>query len=531
MAMTSIRIKPFVLLLVLLAAFPFFPGSAAGQDDGSGLPVGPDWYRWGDDPRPLVEADAPSSEAEDGVNPQAPQEGGEASQNQQEGGADSQGAQEGGETPQDSQESGADSSGAQERVETPQDSQEGGEAPPEPTTQAAKKPTLEPDESDDSNTPVSDSLLFLLKAVGAGFCGKYGLSVQACCFACPAFAFLVLYIRSLRKDRNFEGQLDGAQTREQRKIEKKRQKKRRKRTLKDLKRKPGKKMEILIGGREYVFRWCPACEPQAGDKRAASQRDLEDRRANATPGFWLLETVVTQQMWRDVTGQFFSPYPAKPRSDARQFVSQGKAPVYYVTWDGCMEFVKSLNDLKDAELFEQNAVLKDMEFRLPWEGEWEYACLTDCTEGSFGLPYRRGPNGAGYAPVTNFRKPNAWGLLNILGIVWEWVCGLFIATATKYQKPNAWGLRNMLGNVWEWVNDAGDEYSLGFRAPPTATVQAYPTIHRATNRLARGGSWREESVGIDPLIRREQRNTDSYDDLGFRVALSWREDSPYSRTN
>ena len=50
MTMTSIRIKPFVLLLVLLAAFPFFPGSAAGQDDGSGLPYGSDWYRWGDDP-------------------------------------------------------------------------------------------------------------------------------------------------------------------------------------------------------------------------------------------------------------------------------------------------------------------------------------------------------------------------------------------------------------------------------------------------------------------------------------------------
>ena len=501
MAMTSTQINPFVLLLVLLAAFPFFPGSAAGQDDGSGLPVGPDWYRWGDAPRPLVEADAPSSEAEDGENPQARQEGGEASQNQQEGGADSQGAQEGGETPQDSQESGADSSGAQERVETPQASQEGGEAPPEPTTQAAKKPTLEPDESDDSNTPVSDSLLFLLKAVGAGFCGKYGLSVQACCFACPAFAFLVLYIRSLRKDRNFEGQLDGAQTRKQRKIEKKRQKKRRKRTLKDLKRKPGKKMKLYIGGHKYVFRWCPACEPRAGDKEAASQRDLEDRRANATPGFWLLETVVTQQMWRDVTGRDFSPYPARPQSYARQFVAKGKAPVYYVTWDGCMEFVKSLNDLKDAELYKQNAVFKDMEFRLPWEGEWEYACLTNDAEGSFGLPYRRGPNDAGNAPVTKFRKSNAWKL------------------------------RNMLGNVWEWVNDVGDEYSLGFREATNSQFYLYSTAYSATNRLARGGSWREESVGIDPLIRREQRNTDSCDDLGFRVALSWKEDPPYSRTN
>lgn len=508
MAMTSIRIKPFVLLLVLLAAFPFFSGSAAGQDDGSGLPVGPDWYRWGDDPRPLVEADAPSSEAVDGVNPQARQEGGEASQNQQEGGADSQGAQEGGETPQDSQESGADSSGAQERVETPQDPQEsgetpqeGGEAPPEPTTQAAKKPTLEPDESDGPETPVSDSLLFLLKAVGAGFCGKYGLSVQACCFACPAFAFLVLYIRSLRKDRNFEGQFDGAQTREQRKIEKKRQKKRRKRTLKDLKRKPGKKMKLYIGGHKYVFRWCPACDQRAGDKRAASQRDLEDRKANATPGFWLLETVVTQQMWRDVTGRDFSPYPARRQSYARQFVAKDSSPVYYVTWDACMEFVKSLNDLKDAELYKQNAVFKDMEFRLPWEGEWEYACLTNNAAGSFGLPYRRGPNDAGNAPMTKFRKSNAWKL------------------------------RNMLGNVWEWVNDAGDEYSLGFREATNAAFYPYPTAYRATNRLARGGSWREESVGIDPLIRREQINTDSCDDLGFRVALSWKEDSPYSRTN
>lgn len=475
MAMTSIRIKPFVLLLVLLAAFPFFPGSAAGQDDGSGLPVGPDWYRWGDDPRPLVEADAPYSEAEDGETPQDPQE-------------DSDTPKKGGETTQDPQESG----------ETPQ---EGGEAPPEPTTQAAKKPTLEPDESDDSNTPVSDSLLFLLKVVGAGFCGKYGLSVQACCFSCPAFAFLVLYIRSLRKDRNFEGQFDGAQTREQRKIEKKRQKKRRKRTLKDLKRKPGKKMKLYIGGHKYVFRWCPACDPRAGDKRAASQRDLEDRRANATPGFWLLETVVTQQMWRDVTGRDFSPYPVRPQSYARQFVAKGKAPVYYVTWDGCMEFVKSLNDLKDAELYTQNAVLKDMEFRLPWEGEWEYACLTNDAEGSFGLPYRRGPNDAGNAPVTKFRKSNAWKL------------------------------RNMLGNVWEWVNDAGDEYSLGFREATSAAFYSYPTAYSATNRLARGGGWREESVGIDPLIRREQINTDSCDDLGFRLALSWKEDPPYSRSN
>lgn len=482
MAMTSIRIKPFVLLLVLLAAFPFFPGSAAGQDNGSGLPVGPDWYRWGDDPRPLVEADAPSSEAEDGETPQDPQE-------------DSDTPKKGGETTQDPQESGKT---PQEGGEAPQES---GEAPPEPTTQAAKKPTLEPDESDDSNTPVSDSLLFLLKAVGAGFCGKYGLSVQACCFACPAFAFLVLYIRSLRKDRNFEGQLDGAQTREQRKIEKKRQKKRRKRTLKDLKRKPGKKMKLYIGGHKYVFRWCPACDPRAGDKRAASQRDLEDRRANATPGFWLLETVVTQQMWRDVTGRDFSPYPARPQSYARQFVAKGKAPVYYVTWDGCMEFVKSLNDLKDAELYKQNAVFKDMEFRLPWEGEWEYACLTNDAEGSFGLPYRRGPNDAGNAPVTKFRKSNAWKL------------------------------RNMLGNVWEWVNDVGDEYSLGFREATNSQFYLYSTAYSATNRLARGGSWREESVGIDPLIRREQRNTDSCDDLGFRVALSWKEDPPYSRTN
>ncbi|MBQ4202105.1 MAG: SUMF1/EgtB/PvdO family nonheme iron enzyme, partial [Thermoguttaceae bacterium] len=369
------------------------------------------------------------------------------------------------------------------------------------TTHTVEKPTLDPDESDGSKTSVLDSLLFLLKAVGAGFCGEYGLSVQACCFACPAFAFLVLYIRSLRKDRNFEGQLDGAQTREQRKIEKKRQKKRRKRILKDLKRKPGKKMKLYIGGHKYVFRWCPACEPQAGDKRAASQRDLEERKANATPGFWLLETVVTQRMWRDVTGQDFSPYPARRQSYARQFVAKDSSPVYYVTWDACMEFVKSLNDLKDAELYTQNAVLKDMEFRLPWEGEWEYACLTNDAEGSFGLPYRRGPNDAGNAPVTKFRRSNAWKL------------------------------RNMLGNVWEWVNDAGDEYSLGFRDATSAAFYSYPTAYSATNRLARGGSWREESVGIDPLIRREQINTDSCDDLGFRVALSWKEDPPYSGSN
>lgn len=66
--------------------------------------------------------------------------------------------------------------------------------------------------------------------------------------------------------------------------------------------------------------------------------------------------------------------------------------------------------------------------------------------------------------------------------------------------PNAWGLHDMLGNVWEWCWDLYDEEVYG----------AY--------RIFRGGGWAESERGCGASVRRRSHPTFAIDDLGFRLA-------------
>jgi hypothetical protein len=70
------------------------------------------------------------------------------------------------------------------------------------------------------------------------------------------------------------------------------------------------------------------------------------------------------------------------------------------------------------------------------------------------------------------------------------------------KEPNAWGLYDMLGNVWEWCWDLYDAKVYG----------AY--------RVFRGGSWAEEARGCGATCRRRSHPTFRIDDLGFRLARS-----------
>ena len=67
--------------------------------------------------------------------------------------------------------------------------------------------------------------------------------------------------------------------------------------------------------------------------------------------------------------------------------------------------------------------------------------------------------------------------------------------------PNAWGLYDMLGNVWEWCSDIYDETVYG------------------SYRIFRGGGWADEERGILATNRRRSHPTSfKIDDLGFRIA-------------
>ena len=100
--------------------------------------------------------------------------------------------------------------------------------------------------------------------------------------------------------------------------------------------------------------------------------------------------------------------------------SNSSHPAVWISWDDAQAFVGRLNDAADDSLY-----------RLPTEAEWEYACRAGTmTRWSFGDDESDLEKYAWY-------KTNANGKAHAVGGKW----------------PNAWGLHDMHGNVWEWVQD------------------------------------------------------------------------------
>jgi formylglycine-generating enzyme required for sulfatase activity len=113
-------------------------------------------------------------------------------------------------------------------------------------------------------------------------------------------------------------------------------------------------------------------------------------------------------------------------------------------------------------------------YRLPTEAEWEYAC-------------KAGTPAARYGTLDEI----AWYKANSAGTT-QPVGG---------KAPNAWGLYDMLGNVWEWCTDVYDEQVYG------------------SYRIFRGGGWFDEERGCLATNRRRSHPTSfKIDDLGFRIA-------------
>ena len=125
--------------------------------------------------------------------------------------------------------------------------------------------------------------------------------------------------------------------------------------------------------------------------------------------FWLGKFEVTQGQWEAVMGDTATSYY---KGDARR-------PVDSVSWDDVQRFIGRLNDAAGDSLY-----------RLPTEAEWEYACRAGSqTRWSFGDDagdltkyawYRDNNSPEGTKPVGE-KEPNAWGLHDMHGNVWEWV--------------------------------------------------------------------------------------------------------------
>ena len=182
--------------------------------------------------------------------------------------------------------------------------------------------------------------------------------------------------------------------------------------------------------------------------------------------FYMGRFEVTQAQWQSVMGN----NPSSFKGDlAEPYI---KLPVEHVSWDDAQEFIRKLNEMNDA-----------YRYRLPSEAEWEYAC-------------RAGTTGD-YAGTLN---DMAWYAENSEN-----------RTHPVGQKqPNAWGLFDMHGNVWEWCEDWYHETYSG--APTDGSAWLSGGEHKY--RVLRGGSWNYYARSAIRVYFPPDWRNDAY---GFRV--------------
>jgi len=217
----------------------------------------------------------------------------------------------------------------------------------------------------------------------------------------------------------------------------------------------------------------PATEPGRRDREAQHQVTL-------TKPFFLGVHEVTQGQWQAVMGT--TPWKGKNN------VKEGDDyPATYVNWQDAVEFCRKLSDEED------------LEYRLPTEAEWEYACRAGTT-----TVYSFGDDASELGEYAWY-KENAWG------------AGQEYAHTVAQKKPNPWGLYDMHGNLWEWCSDWwGDSPSdspSGSTTDPTGAVSG-------SSRVSRGGCWRFVAGFCRSANRGRYHPPSRIPNRGFRVALS-----------
>jgi formylglycine-generating enzyme required for sulfatase activity len=216
------------------------------------------------------------------------------------------------------------------------------------------------------------------------------------------------------------------------------------------------------------------------DERGRNTDEMQERLIIRS--FYLQTTEVTQGQWKKVMG-----------TNPARFSSCGDdCPVEQVTWHDAQVFIEKLNAREGTN-----------RYRLPTEGEWEYAARAGTTTTYYW----------GNAPDCS--------RANYGNSLWGSECkGVNPGKTTKVgrYRPNSWGLYDMTGNVWEWVDN--------WYGPYNASQLANAAGSKAgVFRVQRGGAWDSDAAACRTALRvkalpdvRLGHMKLNAGNLGFRVA-------------
>lgn len=205
---------------------------------------------------------------------------------------------------------------------------------------------------------------------------------------------------------------------------------------------------FLMGSSDdSTWSWCDSCEQPVHEVRIEHD-------------FYMGKHEITQAQWTAL----MAILPATAYGVGDNY------PVYNISWNDCQDFITELNKLQQGI------------FRLPSEAEWEYACRAGATTRFY--------FGDSVECATSCEDCAA-GLLSGNRSDYMWYCGdnrPFGAKPVGGKLPNAFGLYDMHGNVWEWCQDLWHEGYLG--APIKGSAWE---ISPSSYRVMRGGFWNNQA--------------------------------------
>jgi len=204
------------------------------------------------------------------------------------------------------------------------------------------------------------------------------------------------------------------------------------------------------------------------------------RQVTISYPFWMGQYEVTQAEYQALMGSNPSAFPGASR------------PVERVTWFNARAYCAALTAQQAGNL------PAGYEYRPPTEAEWEYACRAGTTTEFH------------YGPALFCNQARIWSSNHTNPAA---SCGNPSgAVPVGSYAPNAFGLYDMHGNVWEWCLDSYAAYS--------SAAVTDPFVTGGPSRVIRGGSWGSNSRSCRSAYRGNYAPGGTNVDFGFRVVLA-----------